>query len=38
MSLYPAPNFVIETLSKGTKAKDKGVKFDDYALNGISEY
>lgn len=38
MSLYPAPDFVVEILSKGTKAKDRGVKFDDYALNGISEY
>ena len=38
MSLYPAPDWVAEILSKKTKTKDRGIKFDDYALNGIAEY
>ncbi len=35
---FPAPDLVIEILSKSTKGRDKGVKFDDYALHGIGEY
>lgn len=37
-SLFPAPDFVVEILSKGTKKNDRGVKFTDYAANGIKEY
>ena len=37
-SLFPAPDFVVEILSKGTKKNDKGIKFQDYQANGISEY
>lgn len=36
--VHPAPDLVIEVLSKGTKSKDKGVKFDDYAAHQIPEY
>ncbi len=36
--VHPAPTLVIEILSKGTKNKDRGVKFKDYATNGILEY
>lgn len=36
--LYPAPDLVVEILSKSTKSRDKGVKFKDYEAHGISEY
>jgi Uma2 family endonuclease len=36
--LFPAPDFVVEILSKKTAAKDKGVKKQDYAAHGIQEY
>lgn len=35
---YPAPDFVVEVLSESTEKKDRGVKFDDYAFNGVKEY
>lgn len=35
---YPAPDFVIEVLSKTTEKIDRGIKKDDYALHGIQEY
>ncbi|RYF54866.1 MAG: Uma2 family endonuclease, partial [Cytophagaceae bacterium] len=34
----PAPDLAIEVLSKGTARRDRGVKFTDYAANGIAEY
>ncbi len=37
-SLFPAPDFVVEILSKGTKKNDRTVKFIDYEANGIKEY
>lgn len=36
--LFPAPDFVVEILSKGTQKIDKTTKKDDYALHGIKEY
>jgi Uma2 family endonuclease len=36
--LFPAPDFIVEILSKSTAAKDKGIKKLDYAANGIKEY
>lgn len=36
--IFPAPDFVVEILSKGTASKDKGIKKKDYAAHGISEY
>ncbi len=36
--LFPAPDFVVEILSKSTAKTDKTVKKDDYALHGIKEY
>lgn len=36
--LFPAPDLVVEVLSSGTKAKDKGIKFTDYQAHGINEY
>ncbi len=37
-SLFPAPDFVVEILSKGTSKNDRGIKFQDYQANGIKEY
>lgn len=36
--LFPAPDLVVEILSKSTETNDRGVKFEDYAANGIPEY
>ena len=35
---YPAPDFVVEVLSKSTEKYDREVKFADYAAHGIAEY
>ena len=35
---FPAPDFVVEILSKSTEKIDRGVKFIDYALHGVKEY
>ncbi len=35
---YPAPDFVVEVLSESTEYRDRGIKMDDYALNGVKEY
>ena len=37
-TLFPTPDFVIEILSKGTKDRDRGVKFKDYQAHQIEEY
>ncbi len=36
--LFPAPDFVVEILSKSTASKDKGIKKQDYAAHGVREY
>jgi len=36
--IHPAPSLIVEVLSKGTKSKDRGVKFKDYASHGVPEY
>lgn len=36
--VYPAPDFVVEVLSKSTEKTDRGIKKDDYALHGVQEY
>jgi Uma2 family endonuclease len=36
--IFPAPDFVVEILSKSTQKNDRGIKLIDYALNGIAEY
>ncbi len=36
--LFPAPDFVVEILSKKTAARDRGIKKQDYAAHGIREY
>jgi Uma2 family endonuclease len=35
---YPTPNWVVEILSDSTTKRDRGIKFEDYAANGIQEY
>ncbi len=37
-SLFPAPRLVVEVLSPKTEARDRGVKFQDYAYHDIPEY
>jgi Uma2 family endonuclease len=37
-TFFPAPDFVVEILSEGTKERDKGVKFKDYQAHGVQEY
>ena len=36
--LFPAPDFVVEIISKKTASIDRGVKKQDYAAHGIREY
>ncbi len=38
LCLFPAPDFVVEILSKRTKKNDRGIKYQDYAAHGIPEY
>jgi Uma2 family endonuclease len=35
---FPAPDFVVEVLSESTVSRDRGIKFEDYALHGVTEY
>ena len=35
---FPAPDFVVEVLSPATEAIDRGIKFEDYAAHGVTEY
>lgn len=35
---FPAPDFLVEILSKSTEKNDRGVKFEDYAFHGVKEY
>ena len=35
---FPAPDLVVEVLSKSTEERDRGIKFEDYALHGVQEY
>ncbi|MDX2247979.1 MAG: Uma2 family endonuclease [Bacteroidia bacterium] len=37
-SAFPAPDFIVEILSDTTRERDRGIKFEDYALHGVSEY
>jgi Uma2 family endonuclease len=36
--IFPVPDFIAEILSDKTPAIDRGIKFEDYALNGVAEY
>ncbi len=35
---FPVPDLVVEILSPSTEERDRGVKFEDYAANGVGEY
>jgi Uma2 family endonuclease len=35
---FPAPDFVVEVVSKSTERIDRKVKFVDYAMHGVREY
>jgi Uma2 family endonuclease len=35
---FPAPDLIVEVLAPSTEAIDRGVKFEDYAAHGVSEY
>ena len=35
---HPAPDLIVEILSKSTTGRDRGVKFEDYAAHGVTEY
>jgi Uma2 family endonuclease len=35
---FPTPDFIIEVLSESTEKRDRGIKFEDYALHGTGEY
>lgn len=35
---FPAPDFIVEVLSDSTEAKDRDIKFIDYAAHGVGEY
>lgn len=37
-TIFPPPALVVEVLSDSTAENDRGIKFADYAANGISEY
>ena len=36
--LFPAPDFIVEILSKSTASVDRGIKKQDYAAHGVQEY
>jgi Uma2 family endonuclease len=36
--LFPAPDFVVEILSRSTAKRDRGIKLTDYAAHGVREY
>lgn len=35
---FPVPDLAVEILSESTEARDRGVKFEDFAANGVQEY
>ena len=35
---FPAPDLIVEVLSKSTEKNDRGIKFEDYAAHGVMEY
>lgn len=36
--IFPPPDFIAEVLSETSAARDRGVKFRDYAAHGVAEY
>jgi len=37
-TIFPAPDFIIEILSKGTAKRDRGIKYQDYEKHQVEEY
>jgi len=37
-SLFPAPDLIVEVLSKSTTKNDRGIKFEDYQAHQVLEY
>ncbi len=37
-ALFPIPDLIVEVLSKGTEARDRGIKYQDYQNHGVKEY
>ncbi|MFT4638641.1 MAG: Uma2 family endonuclease [Verrucomicrobiales bacterium] len=35
---FPIPDLAVEVLSESTESRDRGVKFEDFAAHGVSEY
>lgn len=35
---FPVPDLIVEVVSPSTEARDRGVKFEDYARHGVGEY
>jgi len=35
---FPVPDLAVEVLSPSTETRDRGVKFEDFASNGVAEY
>jgi len=35
---FPVPDLAVEVLSQSTEARDRGVKFEDFAASGVAEY
>ena len=35
---YPVPDFVVEVVSDSTENRDRGIKFQDYEMQGVREY
>ena len=35
---FPIPDLIVEVLSPSTEQRDRGIKFQDYALHGVGEY
>jgi len=35
---FPVPDLTVEVLSESTEARDRGVKFEDYAAHGVGDY
>ncbi|WP_229379921.1 Uma2 family endonuclease [Fibrella forsythiae] len=37
-TVHPAPDLIVEILSRSTTGRDRGIKFEDYAAHGVREY
>jgi Uma2 family endonuclease len=38
MLYFPAPDLIVEGIQLETEARDRGIKFEDYAAHGVREY